>query len=203
MGPRSGSPATETRASVGSVPRRCAPTRAGAAVLLILALGLSADVWADSAQTSHDVSVVVVKSALSITDDTGNFSLTFDRAVAGASSSTQTVNYRVMGNGFPTGALPGVISAVVANPANGIELKADVGPFVNNGTEGDIVLQEAASGDQGVGVTSVPLANKGSTAGTQARVLNGTIPVTWKANATQDLSSGEYPLTVTVTLKDA
>jgi len=160
-------------------------------------------VWADSAQTSHDVSVVVVKSALSITDDTGNFSLTFDRAVAGASSSTQTVNYRVMGNGFPTGALPGVISAVVANPANGIELKADVGPFVNNGTEGDIVLQEAASGDQGVGVTSVPLANKGSTAGTQARVLNGTIPVTWKANATQDLSSGEYPLTVTVTLKDA
>ena len=147
--------------------------------------------------------MVVVKSALSITDDSGDFSLTFDEGSVGSLSRPQVVNYRISGNSFPAGALTGVVSASVSNPARGVDLVADVGSFVNNGTEGNILLQESSSGGRVVGETPVALADKGATSGTQAKVLNGTLPVVWKASATQDLSAGEYPIALTVTLKDA
>ncbi len=152
--------------------------------------------------TVDAVTVIVVKPALSISDDTGGASLTFDDRAAGSDSSAQVVHYRVMGNSLPTGPLPGVVSAAVSGPPEGIELKAEVGQFVNNGTEGDILLHAYSSGDQVVGEVPVALAGKESTAGTQASMLNGTLAVAWKASAMQALSSGKYPVTLTVTVKD-
>ena len=203
MGPRSGSPATETLRARAVLHRRAATRSRRTALFLFSPLLPSSSAWAASAETSHNVTVVVVKSTLSITDDSGDFSLTFDDPSAGSQSSPQVVNYRVSGNSLPAGALSGVVSASVSSPGQGIELVADVGSFVNNGTEGNILLQEASSGDRVVGQTPVALADKGATSGTQAKVLNGTLPVVWKATAGQDLSAGQYPVSLIVTLKDA
>ncbi len=162
----------------------------------------AAPAFAASVETSHNVTVVVVPTSLSVSDDTGDFRLEFDDPAAGSDSSTQLVHYRVSGNAFSTGALPGIVSAEAESPEEGIELKAEVGQFVNNGTEGNILLHASAAGEQVVGSVPVPLAGKEPTAGPQAEMLNGTVPVEWKASSTKDLSSGEYPTVLTVTLKD-
>ncbi len=202
MGPRSGSPATETRAR--AVPHfRVFLHGSAAALFIILALGQAAPAcWAASAETTHQVTVVVVPTSLSIADDIGSSSLKFNDPVAGAQSDPQTVQYRVAGNSFPSGALSGIVSVSMADPPEGIELKADVGTFTNNGTEGNILLHPTASGEQVIGTDPTPLAGKETTSGTQANILNGTLPVTWTAGAKQNLSADEYPVTLTVTLKD-
>ena len=202
MGPRSGSPAAETPRARAVLCRRASSRWRGTAIFICL-LWPASSVLAASVETSHNVTVVVVPTALSVSDDAGDFSLEFDEAAAGSQSSPQVVNYRVSGNSLPAGALSGVVSASVSSPGQGIELVADVGSFVNNGTEGNILLQEASSGDRVVGQTPVALADKGATSGTQAKVLNGTLPVVWKATAGQDLSAGQYPVSLIVTLKDA
>ena len=203
MGPRSGSPATETLRAKAVLFRRAA-TSGGAAAFLFLSLGLIAPVgWAATVETSHQVTVVVVPTSLSVADDTGSSSsLKFNDPAVGSQSSSQTVNYRVSGNSFPSGALSGVVSVSMVNPPEGIELKADVGAFTNNGTDGDILLRQSSSGEQVIGTDLTPLADKETTSGTQDNVLNGTLPVTWTAGSEQDLPEGEYPVTLTVTLKD-
>lgn len=201
MGPRSGSPATETLRARAVLHRRAA-TRGVAAALSLLASALAIPAWAASVETSHTVTVVVVPTSLSVSDDTGDFRLEFDDPTAGSDSSTQLVHYRVSGNAFSTGALPGIVSAKVNSPKEGIELKAEVGSFMNDGTEGNILLHTSAAGEQVVGSVPVPLSGKDPTAGPQAGMLNGTVPVEWKAGSTQVLSSGEYPVVLTITLKD-
>lgn len=208
MGPRSGSPAAETPTWVLSTVLSAARREAGKVSFLLFILGVASSgcpplCWPASVDDSHSVRIVVVNPGLSISDDTGDFSLTFDRGYRGAGSSTQVVNYKVYGNGMPANALDGVITAKISNSINGIELGADVGGFTNVGTPGNIELREHASGFQEVGSQPVPLADKGATTGTQARVLNGSIPITWQATATEDLSAGQYPVTLTVTLKDS
>ena len=203
MGPRSGSPATETPRARAVLHHRCASLRRRGTALFLLLLWPVSSAFAASAETSHNVTVVVVPTVLSVSDDAGEFRLEFDDPAAGSDSSTQLVHYRVSGNTFSTGALPGIVSAEADGPKEGIELKAEVGEFVNDGTEGNILLHASAGGEQAVGSVPVPLAGKGPTSGTQAEMLNGTVPIQWKANSTKNLSSGEYPITLTVTLKDA
>ena len=159
--------------------------------------------WPASVDDTHSVQIIVVNPGLSISDDTGDFSLTFDRGSRGAGSSTQVVNYKVFGNGLPSSALDGVVTAKINNPLQGIELQADVGGFTNQGTPGNIELHEHVGGFQEVSVQPVPLADKAATTGTQAKVLNGTLPVTWKATAVKDLPAGQYPVVLTVTLRDS
>lgn len=201
MGPRSGSPAAETPRARAVFYRRASSRWRGTALFICL-LWPASSVLAASVETSHNVTVVVVPTALSVSDDAGDFSLEFDEAAAGSDSSAHLVHYRVSGNAFSTGALPGILSAEVESPEEGIELKADVGPFVNNGTEGNILLHASTAGEQVVGSIPVPLAGKDTTAGGQAEMLNGTVPIEWKASSTQELSSDEYPIVLTVTLKD-
>ena len=170
--------------------------------LFICLLWPAASAFAASVETSHTVTVVVVPTSLSISEDAEGVSLEFNDPAAGSDSSTQLVHYRVGGNAFSTGPLPGILSAETDALQEGIEIKADVGPFVNNGTEGNILLHASAAGEQRVGSFPVPLAGKEPTVGRQAEMLNGTIPVEWKASSTKDLSQGKYPIVLTITLKD-
>jgi hypothetical protein len=163
----------------------------------------SARVWAGTAEDVHTVTAVVVAPTLSMTDQTGDFSLTFNDYVEGTESAPQVVQYRVKGNTFPVSALSGVVSAKLGSLISGLEIQADVGAFTNNGTDGDILLQEKEGGFRSVGTSPVELADKPATSGAQAKVLNGTLVITWKGKATQDLSAGNYTSTLTVTLKDA
>lgn len=157
---------------------------------------------ADSVEVSHTVAVVVVPPVLSIQDDSSSGGPVFEALQPGKDSAPQVVNYRITGNNFSTGALPGIVSAKVEGPENGIQFKADIGAFVNNGTQGNIQLHGAVAGEQVIGDVLVPLADKGPTAGPQAQMLNGTLPVQWKANAVKGISSGNSQTTLTITLKD-
>lgn len=212
MGPSTGSPAAETQQGKTLSPTGRDSGRqrgrffisVGAGFLMLASQGLlPAPCWGRSVETSHSVTVVVVEPALSLTDDTGDFSLSLDRGDAGKSSNTQVVNYRIYGNVVPTTSVEGVISGKLSTGLDGIEIQADVGSFANQGTAGHVQLQEHASGFQAVGADLVPLADKETSSGAQGGVLNGTIPITWKATTTKDLPAGDYPVVLTVTLKDS
>ena len=204
MGPRPGSPAAETPRARAVLHRRALLRRRGAALFIFsFLLWPASSSLAASVETSHTVTVVVVPPSLSVSDDAGDFRLEFDDPMAGSDSSTRRVHYRVSGNAFSTGVLPGIVSAQAECPKEEIELKAEVGSFVNNGTEGNILLHASVAGEQVVGSVPVPLAGKGRTSGEQASMLNGTVPVDWKARSTGELSLDEYIVTMMVTLKDA
>lgn len=213
MGPSTGSPAAETQKNqASSLTGRSRGRRArwfpalrglGAALLLASSSLPATPCWARTAETSHTLTVVVVQPALSITDDTGDFSLSMDRGDAGSSSNTQVVTYRVHGNNLPTGAVDGILSAKISRGPEGISIQADVGGFTNEGSSGNIDLQEHASGFQEVSLEPVPLADKEANPNAQAKALNGNIPIGWKATATKDLPAGSHPVVVTVTLKDS
>lgn len=198
MGPRTGSPAAETQKNEGDTLRRL-----GAALLAASCVLQAAPCWARTAETSHSVTVVVVQPALSITDDTGDFSLTLERGDAGTTSDTRVVNYRVHGNNLPTGAVEGLLSAKIARSSSEISIQADVGSFANEGSPGNIELLEHASGFQEVTLDPVPLADKEANPNSQTKALHGSIPIAWKATASGDLAAGSYPVVVTVTLKDS
>ena len=204
MGPRPGSPAAETPRARAVLHRRASLRWRGVALFIFsFLLWPVSSSLAASVETSHTVTVVVVPTSLSMSDDAENFRLEFDDPMAGSDSSTRQVHYRVSGNAFSTGALPGIVSAEAECPTEEIELKAEVGSFVNDGTEGNILLHASAAGEQVVGSVPVPLAGKEQTSGEQAAMLNGTVPVEWKARSTRELSLDEYIVTLTVTLRDA
>lgn len=175
----------------------------GAALLAMSHVFFPAPCWGRSVETSQTVSVVVVEPMLSLTDDAGDLSLTLDRSETGVDSDARVVNYQVYGNVIPTTAVEGVISGKLSSGQDGIEIQADVGGFANQGTPGHAQIQEHQAGFQAVGTEPVPLADKGASSGGQGGVLNGTLPIAWKAAATEDLPAGTYPVILTVTLKDS
>lgn len=213
MGPSTGSPAAETqKKSVSSLAGRACSWPARrllvvtlGAVLILPALASLPDIcWARTAETSHTVTVVVVEPVLAISDDAEDLPLALDRRGASGSGNTQVVNYHLYGNVLPATAVEGVLSGKLSSGGEGIELQADVGSFANQGTPGVVELQEHATSFQEVGTNRVALADKGATSGAHAGVINGTLPITWKATTTEeDLPAGSYPLTLILTLKDS
>ena len=196
MGPGQGSPAAETRHE-----------RFAFLFLLLAALGsggfLPSYAWAASTDFSHNVSVVVVPPELSFRNDGEDPSLSFSRGSAGSESRPSETLYQISTNTLPTQSYDGVVSARIAEQPEGILLEADTGPFSNIGTQLNTILYENTSGYKTVGKELIPLAGKGSTSGTQAGVLNGILPISWKTTATKNLSPEEHLLIVTITLKDA
>ncbi len=191
MGPRQGSPAAETLKEKLFFIGIC---------LILLLGGFAKPCGARTAEISRSVTVVVVEPMLSLKEDTGDFSLAFKEGAAGTTSTAQSVEYRLHGNTLSSSAFDGVVSAKLSNTLEGIEVQADVGVFTNQGTPGNIELKEHAAGFQTVDTVPVPLADKQST---RTTVVNGQLPITWKATATQNLPSGSQSSILTLTLKEA
>ncbi len=194
MGPRQGSPAAETQ--------RKKFTTFLLAVWILGSCTLPS-AWAATSEVTHQVTVVVVPPELSLKNEGENPSLTFSRRAAGSQSAPYEASYRIASNTLPTESYAGVVSARIEEIPDGILLQADVGSFSNNGTKGNIVLYENIPGYKTLGKELIPLADKTVTSGTQAGVLNGTLPISWQAIATKKLSLENNTLVVTVTLKDA
>jgi len=170
---------------------------------LVLALGMvGSPVWAASVNDTDQVTISV-NGVLAISDTTGDFTLTFSDFEIGTDSDTQAVTYRVKSNNMVDTALDGVVSAQIDSAIYGVALKADVGTYANIGSTGNVALTEHAAGFATVGTTAVNLAKKATTTGNQKKILNGNLPITWKATATEDLTEGDYTTNLTVTLKDA
>ena len=212
MGPRQGSPAAETQKEEDKafVSRSRSRDRKWRFLFLPSSLILGITCWwsppalGASAEVKHTVTVVVVRPVLSISSDNEAPSLVFSDTRSGSQKETQPIQYQVAGNALPTGAYEGVLSAKIAtSPSGRIVLQADIGSFANNGTSGNIVLHEQFPGYQTIGKTSTPLATKEASFGPQSTILNGTVPVTWKATTSEKLHSGLHTVTVILTLKDS
>lgn len=213
MGPSSGSPAAEIQLKSAPLPAGRGRGRPVRCLLISLSLGAGflaasqglfpSPCWGRSVETSHNVSVIVVEPVLSLSDDAGDLSLRLEGGNTGASSDARVVNYHVYGNVIPTTPVAGVISGKLAGGPEGIEIQADVGCFSNQGTAGHAQIQEHHAGFQAVGAELVPLADKGASSGDQGGVLNGTLPIAWKATSTGGLPDGTHPVILTITLKDS
>lgn len=169
-----------------------------------LALGATHSAWAAVSNNSDNVTVTV-ESILSVSDETGNFTIKFDNATgssAGSISTGQTVGYIVASNTMPNAALAAALSAKISVPLTDKELRAVGGNYVNDGTASNAIL-ESAGDPVVVGTTAVALANKPASTGTAGKVLKGKWFVNWSAKALADLFPSSETVTLTVTLKDA
>jgi hypothetical protein len=166
------------------------------AFLLAVCL-IGGSVWAASDSKVNTVTIRV-DGRLSIAENTGDFTLTFDDFVTGSQSDSTQVTYRVKGNNMAGAALDGVLSAQISSLIDGVDLEGDVGTIFHR--PGSVQLLEQASGYSTVETTLTGLVKKDASS---SRILSARIPVTWRASATKDLTSGEYNTSLTVTVKDA
>lgn len=173
------------------------------AVLALLVFA-PASVWAASVDDADTVTMTV-PTILSISDSTGNFTLTFSSAASGGRTNFQTVGYTVSANAMPNAALAGALSGKISAALSGIELRALTGRnFTNTGTANNAVLVESPGGEVAVGTTAVALMDKPISTGSEGRVLSGTGFVAWQGLATRTLTTSDGgSFTLTVTLKDA
>lgn len=157
-------------------------------------IGLAAEVVAQSTVT------VSVPEVLSISSDATSFTLPFQEyAKAGVESWAQTVTYTVKSNQMQQADGAAAITAKLDFPYDRIDLKAEVGSYTK--TSGNTELVAAAPGFVTIGTSNVTLANKANTtAGTDGKMLNGSIPITYKAVATDDVPAGDQIHILDVTL---
>ena len=170
------------------------------ALSLLMALGSTTMGYAaDWITTSHTVTIQVPE-VLSISADASNFTLPFQTyAKQGDESWAQTVNYTVQSNNMRQADGSPAINANLDFLYDRLALKADVGTYVK--TSGNTGLVEAGSGFMTIGTDNMALANKGNTTqGSDGKLLNGSIPVTYKAVATDDVPSGDQIHTLYITL---
>ena len=170
---------------------------------VILAVGMPG-AWAISVDDADTVTVSV-PTVLSISDETGNFTLAFSSSANGGTTNFQTVGYVVKANNMPNSALTGALSAKISSLLDGISIRALAGrTYTNNGTASNALLADNGAGIVTVGTSLAGLMDKPSSSGASGKILDGTAFVAWQAQATRDLTSSDGGgVTLTVTLKDA
>lgn len=178
-----------------------------AAVFAMLAVVLPGAAWAGSADDADTVTVSVPAS-IGISDEAGNFTLTFANGSSTNSiSSNKTVGYIVNSNTMPNAALAGALSAKISSAITGVTLQANMASdsYTNVGTASNAILTPVNTATPvAVGTSLTALANKEESSGAAGQILNGTFFVSWNAKATADLSPGDGgSTTLTVTIKDA
>lgn len=154
---------------------------------------------ADWVTTNHAVTVQIPE-VLSISADASSFTLPFqDYITTGEESWAQTVIYTVQSNNMRQADASPAINANLDFAYDRLELKAEVGAFSK--TSGNTEIAAQAAGFVTVGTNNVTLAKKtGSTIGGDGKLLNGSIPITYKAVATDNVPSGDQTHTLYITL---
>lgn len=154
----------------------------------------------DFVTKQHGVTVNVAE-VLSISADITNFTLTFSGPVAaGTESDTKTVTYTVQSNNMRQADGATAINANLdALLPYSIDFLADVGGYSK--TSGNTELAESAAGFVKMVAANTAIAKKANTtAGSDGKLLNGTIPITYKAKANGEVPSGSYGNQLFVTL---
>ncbi len=173
-----------------------------------LTLGVTHSAWAATASDADSLTVSVA-SILSITDEVGNFTITFDNntgSAAGSISTGQTVGYAVNANNMPLTALNSALTAKLSALLTNIQVRGstDATAYVNGGGAGNAILAPFNTDTNAptvIGTTDTRMFDKPATGN---KVLKGTAYVNWNAKATADLIPGDGgTVTLTVTLKDA
>ena len=203
MGPREGSPAPETLRARAVLFHRAARCGRTTALFILALLGWTALGWAATAEVHHEITVVVVHPQLSMDNPSESVPLTFSDRDVGSGSQAQRTEYRIATNAVSSLPYDGVVSAQVEKGSSSdILLEADVGSFTNLGAQGGSFLYEHAEGFQAIGSEPTSLARKSQGSDAQSDILNGELPVRWRAKAVHPLRESSYTVFVTVTLKD-
>ncbi len=149
--------------------------------------------------------IVILKSdpVLSISDETGSFTLVFSDFVKQTVSSMQSVTYRVQANNMASGTVQGAVSARLDQLFDGIDLEGDVDGYTNLGKSNFSVLQEAQSGPRVIQAAQTALADKTPGTSSGDANLDGNLTVTWRARLTADASAGQNSRFLVVTLKES
>ncbi len=153
---------------------------------------------ADFETLGHQVTVAVPE-VLSITADTDAFTLTFASPDSGAETNSKTVVYSVSANDMGQADGDTAINANLDALYDGVDFKAQVGSY--NKIAGNTELAAANAGFVTMGTSNLGIAKKAnSEAGTDGKLLEGTLPITYKAVATEDLPFGAQAHYLFITL---
>ena len=154
-------------------------------------------VLADTKTVQHAVTITV-PTKLEIKANTANFTLTFADFAKSSETDSKTVVYGLKGNNVTrlTSVLTGQLAALFPN----IDFQADVGAFTK--VSGNATIVEAGAGFRTIGAAApLGLANKQVDSGT-GKMVNGTLPITYKAVALNDLETGTFTQTLTISFID-
>ncbi|MFA6600732.1 MAG: hypothetical protein WC352_00290 [Candidatus Omnitrophota bacterium] len=151
---------------------------------------------ADFKTVGHSVTVSVLDT-LTFTADTTDITLSFPTYVAGTESSTKTVIYTAESNNMRQADGQPAINVNLDALYTGLDLKAQVGTYTK--TSGNASLIASSAGYVTIGTTNTGVAKKTASTG-DGKQLKGTIPITYKAVATADLSTANQTHLLFVTL---
>lgn len=142
-------------------------------------------------------------AVLSISDQTGSFTLSFPDFVEGTLSGTQSVTYRIEANNMTAGTVQGAVSARLQETASGIDLEADVNGYQNLGNGNFAMLQESQSGYRVILTDQTFLADKtpGNGAGND-KSLDGNLTIAWRARLTANAPAGQQSRFLVVTIRE-
>ncbi len=150
-------------------------------------------------QAANQRVMIEVPSSLVISSSQNDFLLQFPDTYQGSETNSITVNYSISANGMMQADGAPAILAQLDGTFSGMDFKASVGRFAK--ISGDTELSPSAGGFVTIRDFALPLATKANSTGS-GRVLNGNLPITYKAVATSNLSSGIYARQLTITLTD-
>jgi hypothetical protein len=168
------------------------------AVMMVAIMGLpTSSVFAAQSSASQQVTVTIPKINI-LSTDMKDFTLSFSDYISGSASSQQVVSYTVKSNSLNRD--KGIVQAHIDTVQPGISVLADVGAYAKQG--GNATLVESASGFFPLKNTDTSLCDRQIDSGL-GQTTRGTFPVTYQAVALEDLASGEFPISLTITLIDA
>jgi len=154
--------------------------------------------FAGSVSVNHTVSLAV-PTTLAFSANETNFTLTFADYIATSETDTKSVTYTVKANNMTKTA--GVVTAKLDALYDNIDFKADVGSYTK--TSGNGSLKETAAGFTTITAASaVNLADRQTDSG-NGKTVRGTLPITYKATAKEDLSAQTLTGVLTISLIDA
>ena len=139
---------------------------------------------------------------LSITDESGDITLSFIDFVAGAVSSTQEVTYRVQANNMAGGVVSQAVTAELGSAFDMAVLQGDVSSYSNLGESEFSTLEEAQPGYVDIGTSATSLADKNPGTEHGEHCLDGNLVITWRAKLTSDTPPGSESRPLIVTLRD-
>ena len=163
--------------------------------IVALAVGTGTYSWALVFQ-------IDVPPVLSLTEETGSFTLTFSDFLKGSRSSTFTTIYRIQTNNMVAGIVKGAVSGHLSEPFEPVELEAAVEGYQNSGENRFAHLVGSEPHFKAVGAQATPLADKETGQGSEDRCLDGRLTVTWRATLKENTPAGSQNRVLIVTLHD-
>jgi len=163
----------------------------------MVTLGCSSAALAADFVTASHATTVDVPENLSISADVGSFTLTMPSNASGTISNTQLVTYTLAANKMSQADGSAAINVNLDFLYDRLQFEASVGTYTKIG--GNTEVADAAPGFQVIGTSNVGVANKANSTGA-GDILDGTLPIAYRAVATDELPAGSQVHTLFVTL---